>query len=234
MPTRPRCASRNEYLRRKLEGATTASTQATLTAADWERSAATFGDLADSEAMDAAWLTFSPVTVACLIAISGLPGVGKTSVAEIVAARTGAVHLSIDAVEETILGCGLPPGRQVGVAAYEATRAMAELNLSLTRDVVLDAVNDSEQARQTWRAAAENAGADLAFVHLVMADAQEHERRLQSRDRGFSQVAEPTWADVQRRRAEYAAWADDVLEIDTSARTADEVADALLTALDSR
>lgn len=60
-----------------------------------------------------------------LIVISGLPGDGKTSVAEIAAARTGSVHLSIDAVEESILACGLPPEWQVGVAAYEAALAMA-------------------------------------------------------------------------------------------------------------
>ncbi len=47
--------SRNEFLRRKLEGATTASVGVTLTAADWARSAETFGDLADPEVMDAAW-----------------------------------------------------------------------------------------------------------------------------------------------------------------------------------
>lgn len=38
-----------------------------------------------------------------LVVLSGLPGVGKTSVAEAIAARTGSVHLSIDAVEEAIL-----------------------------------------------------------------------------------------------------------------------------------
>ncbi|MFD6897868.1 hypothetical protein ACFWB0_25465 [Rhodococcus sp. NPDC060086] len=63
-----------------------------------------------------------------LVVIFGLPGVGKTNVAEIAAARMGSVHLSIDAVEESILACGLPSGWQVGVAAYEAARAMAELN----------------------------------------------------------------------------------------------------------
>jgi hypothetical protein len=46
--------SRNEFLRRKLEGAT-AGPAATLTAADWARSAATFGDMADSDVMAAAW-----------------------------------------------------------------------------------------------------------------------------------------------------------------------------------
>lgn len=47
--------SRNEFLRRKLEGGTATDPGARLTADDWSRSAATFGDLADPEIMDAAW-----------------------------------------------------------------------------------------------------------------------------------------------------------------------------------
>lgn len=163
-----------------------------------------------------------------LVVISGLPGVGKTSVAVIVAARTGAVHLSIDAVEESILACGLPAGWQVGVAAYETVRAMAEQNLRLGHDVVVDAVNDSEEARQTWRTAATRAGSHLDFVHLSISDVQEHERRLSGRNRGLAHVGEPSWSDVQRLRAEYAGWSDEVLEFDTAARATDEVADALV------
>ncbi len=131
-----------------------------------------------------------------------------------------------------MLGCGLPPGWQVGVAAYEAVRAMAELNLRLGRGVVVDAVNDSDEARQTWRNAAAATGVDLAFVHLVIADQEEHERRLVGRDRGFSHVSEPTWARVRRRRADYAPWVDDHIEIDTSSSTADEVAEALIARID--
>ena len=162
-----------------------------------------------------------------LVVVSGLPGVGKTSVAAILASRAAAIHLSIDAVEEAILACGLPSGWNIGVAAYEATRAMAELNLRLDGRVVVDAVNDSEGARDTWRRAGAATGASVEFIHLVIADTREHEQRLLGRDRGFTQVAEPTWADVQRRSAGYAAWADRVLEVDTSARTADDVAEEL-------
>ena len=162
-----------------------------------------------------------------LMVISGLPGVGKTSVAEIIAARTGSVHLSIDAVEGSLLACGLPAGWEVGVAAYEAARAMAEQNLRLGHDVVVDAVNDNDEARQTWRTAASRTGARIEFVYLMISDAREHERRLRGRDRGLAHVGEPTWSEVQRRRAVYAAWSDELLEFDTSARTADEVADAL-------
>lgn len=163
-----------------------------------------------------------------LVAVSGLPGVGKTSVAEMVARRTGLVHLSIDAVEESILACGLPSGWQVGVAAYEATRAMAEQNLRLGNNVIVDAVNDSEEARDTWRRAVAATGARLDFIHLDISDTQEHSRRLMSRDRGLAHIGEPTWADVQRRRAEYAAWSDGVEEFDTAGQTADEVADAII------
>lgn len=163
-----------------------------------------------------------------LIVISGLPGVGKTSVAAIIAVRAGAVHLSIDAVEESILACGLPAGWKVGVAAYEATRAMAELNLRLGRDVVIDAVNYSDEARQTWRTAASTTDAALDFVHLMVSDAQEHERRLRDRSRGLVFVGEPTWEEVQRRRAEYAVWSDDVVEVDTAGRSEDKIAEAVI------
>lgn len=168
-----------------------------------------------------------------LVVLSGLPAVGKTSVAVTVAERAGSVHLSVDMVEEAILACGLPSGWQVGVAAYEATRAMAEQNLRLGHDVVIDAVNDSEEARQTWRTAAARTGTDLEFVYLVISDIEEHERRLSARDRGLTYVREPTWSDVQRRRADYAAWSDEILEFDTAVQTTDEIADALAARLNA-
>lgn len=144
------------------------------------------------------------------------------------------MHLSIDAVEESILACSLPRGWRVGVAAYEAVGTMADLNLRLGRTVIVDAVNDSEDARQTWRAAAARNESRIDFLYLVISDALEHERRLTSRDRGLAHVGEPTWADVQRRRADYATWSDAVVEVDTWARTTDEVAEALISRLRSQ
>jgi predicted kinase len=82
-----------------------------------------------------------------LIVVSGLPGVGNTVVAAAVAARLNGVHLSVDPVEYAMLRCDLPAGWNVGVAAYEAVRTMAESNLALGSVVVVDAVNDSEAAR---------------------------------------------------------------------------------------
>lgn len=171
-------------------------------------------------------------TVNLLIVLAGLPGVGKTSVADQVATRVNGVHLSIDVIEESILGCGLPPSWQVGVAAYEVARATAEANLKIGHDVVVDAVNDSDIARQTWRNAASSTGADLHFVHLVISDPEEHRRRLLGRDRGFDHVAEPAWHEVKQRREDYAPWTDKCLEFDAGTSSAAAIARAVVDRLD--
>jgi hypothetical protein len=59
------------------------------------------------------------------IVVSGLPGTGKTAVAAALSAPLGAVHLSVDRIEDALLGAGLPPSWETGVAAYEAARAVA-------------------------------------------------------------------------------------------------------------
>ena len=92
-----------------------------------------------------------------LTVISGLPGVGKTTVADLVGRRLGAVRLSIDTVEEALLAARLPRGGETGVAAYEAVGALAARDLRDGRSVVVDAVNDSEPARDTWRRASASA-----------------------------------------------------------------------------
>ena len=143
-----------------------------------------------------------------LVVLSGLPGTGKSAVAAGLAARCGAVHLSIDPIEDALLRAGLPPGWQTGVAAYEVARAAAEQNLALGLTVVVDAVNDSEPARDTWRAAAAATGSDLVFVVLELDDAVEHRRRLETRLRDLEHVPEPSWDDVTARAAAYAPWAE--------------------------
>ena len=159
-----------------------------------------------------------------LVVVSGLPGVGKSAVAAAVAARLGAVHLSIDSTEDALLGAGLPAGYGTGVAAYEAVRAAAEHNLMLGRTVVVDAVNDSEPARETWRRAAGAAAAGLVFVVLSLGDRGEHRRRLTGRVRDLAHVLEPSWDDVERRAANSDPWRGrDVLPVEAGGALDDVV-----------
>jgi predicted kinase len=150
-----------------------------------------------------------------LLVISGLPATGKSTVAAIVARRLNAVHLSVDEIENALLGAGLPPGFTTGVAAYEAVRAAAEQNLALGHSVVVDAVNDSQAARLTWVNAAAAVGAQLQFVVLTPPPAGEHRRRLANRSRGLTNVPEPTWEQVEARAASYQPWSADCVRVDS-------------------
>jgi len=150
------------------------------------------------------------------IVVSGLPGTGKTTVAHVLAQRLRAVHLSIDPVENAMLESGLENGWSVGVAAYEVVRVMAQHNLTLGLPVVVDAVNDSELARDTWRRAAGETGTTVHFVLLNLPSEQEHRRRLQSRKRGLSMISEPTWERVCARAAAYEPWVGPHVVIDAS------------------
>ncbi|NAZ17304.1 hypothetical protein GT020_14705 [Glutamicibacter soli] len=47
--------SRNELLRRRLEQEASTPVATTISADDWNRSAAAFSDLADPDVMDASW-----------------------------------------------------------------------------------------------------------------------------------------------------------------------------------
>jgi predicted kinase len=162
-----------------------------------------------------------------LIVVSGLPGVGKTAVAIAVAARLNGVHLSVDPVEDAMLRCDLPAGRNVGVAAYEAVRTMAESNLALGSVVVVDAVNDSEAARDTWRTAASNSEASLTFAVLTCSNLDEHRRRLEGRSRRFSRLPEPPWSQVLGRARDYAPWNCEHLNVDTCATSVTDVCDRI-------
>ncbi|MCA0144761.1 AAA family ATPase [Blastococcus sp. LR1] len=162
-----------------------------------------------------------------LLVISGLPGTGKSTVARAFAARSDCVHVSVDPIEDALLRAGLPRSWETGVAAYEAARAVAELNLGLGRSVVVDAVNDSASARDTWRTAT-GAGSGPEFVLLALDDEAEHRRRLAGRRRDLTHVPEPGWGEVTARAAAYEPWPDgECLRVD-AARPVDEIVGELL------
>ena len=123
--------------------------------------------------------------------------------------------LSVDEVEDALLGVGLPSDWTTGVAAYEAVAAAAAANLRLGHVVIVDAVNDSEPARDTWCRAAEAGLAPLVFVLLTPPPEREHRLRLQERTRRLSHQSEPTWEHVQARAKTYERWREPPVSIDS-------------------
>lgn len=162
-----------------------------------------------------------------LIALAGLPGSGKSAVAEDLSRALRCAVLSVDPAEAAMWRAGIRKSEPTGLAAYLVVEALAAEQITLGHDVIVDAVNAVEPARGQWRALASRLDVDVRFIEVQCSDPDVHQRRLAKRRRGIEGFYEPSWADVQRRRDEFAAWTDDRLTLDSMDPRQDNLGAAL-------
>lgn len=141
-----------------------------------------------------------------LIAMAGLPGAGKTTLAEVVGARRKIPVLSVDQIETAILKAGIAAGQPIGLAAYLVAESLAESLLMNDRDVIIDAVNAVDPAREQWVNLAERTGSGIRFIEVVCSDREVHKQRLVERAEKRELSAVPTLNAVEHNLDEYTAW----------------------------
>jgi predicted kinase len=162
-----------------------------------------------------------------LVVFSGLPGSGKSTLAQGVARALSLAIFSVDPIEAAMWRGGLSKN-QTGIAAYEVAIALADEHLRLGYSVIADAVNPVEAPRAAWRNLAAKNRAELKVIECVCTDETVHRRRIEARIRNIDGMAEIDWSRVLERRAEYEAWTDARLTLDTSAKSPEQlVAEAL-------
>lgn len=160
-----------------------------------------------------------------LVVLSGLPGVGKTTIARALADALGAVHVRIDSIEQALRSAGL----KVEGEGYRVAYAVTEDNLRLGRIVVADCVNPWPLTREEWRSVAVRAGVRAVDVEIVCSDRDEHRRRIESRSADIDGHTLPTWTDVVER--DYRPWSSGRLVIDTAMLDVQESVRRILAAL---
>ncbi|KRE26143.1 ATP-binding protein [Agromyces sp. Soil535] len=149
---------------------------------------------------------FGDLSVTQLIVMAGLPGAGKSTIAEIVGARLGATVVSVDPIESAILRAGIDNDQPTGLAAYLVAEEIAEKELESGRTVIVDAVNAAEAARLQWRDLAARADVRLRVIEVVCSDEDVHRARLEKHKRGLPHLEEITWRAVEQSLEGYAPW----------------------------
>ncbi len=139
-----------------------------------------------------------------LIALGGLPGVGKSALATSLARRIGAVQLRIDTIEQAMRNVGFNVSGPEGYLAARdlAARDLAEDNLRIGHTVIVDSVNPLAITRDYWQGTAARLTVELVEIEVVCSDKRQHRQRVESRITDIAGLVLPTWQQVLDRRYE--------------------------------
>ena len=162
-----------------------------------------------------------------LIVFSGLPGTGKTELAESVGRKLGIPVFAKDWLEATLLRCELIPAnveKPLGSAGYELLTILAERQLMQGQSVILDSVASTESIRLTWQELARKYNAEWLIIECVCSDEKVHRTRLSVRQRSIPGWHELDWSEVERVKDYYHSWDEDRLILDAMQSFEDNLA----------
>lgn len=161
-----------------------------------------------------------------LIIVAGLPGSGKSTVAESLAIKLSMPIFSVDPIESAMLKSGLERSFETGLAAYLVAETLAGEQLKLGLSAIIDAVSGEQEARDMWHNLVRVHNAELIIIECVL-ERGLHRQRIEARIRNMHGIAEVTWEDVEERRETYLPWQEERLVLDTTA-TSEEIVERAL------
>lgn len=151
-----------------------------------------------------------------LIVFSGLPGVGKSSIAKALAKKMSAVYLRIDSVEQAIQASDVLRD-DIGISGYAACYALAKDNLLLGHTVIADCVNPVCWSRDAWMRVAIDADVPGLEIEILCTDSEEHRKRVECRKAEVPGLVLPDWQQVINK--EYQQWQRARITVDTAGKS---------------
>lgn len=163
------------------------------------------------------------------IIFGGLPGVGKSTIAKLLAKRLKAVYLRIDSIEQAIKDAAKLNDNNKGVViaeGYMAAYSVAKDNLENGLTVIADSVNPIEITRNDYRKVAIDLNIPYLEIEVICSDRGQHKTRIETRASSIDGLKLPTWQAVLDR--DYEPWSTKSITLDTALISATEAVDKIV------
>jgi predicted kinase len=164
---------------------------------------------------------------ALLIVFGGVPGSGKSTVAEQVGAVLDIPVFALDWLLGALTPFGMRHRPDLMDVGNELLTTLAYRELAAGRSAILDTTSENPAARARWRSLTAAAAATFLPVVCLCTDETLHRHRVEQRTRGIPGWADAgDWPNARARLAAFPPWPEAVL-VDT-ARSLDECVAAIL------
>lgn len=138
---------------------------------------------------------------AVLFIFSGLPAVGKTTLAKSVTLQHKAAYLRIDTIEQGLRDlCNI----NVQGEGYRLAYQIASDNLNIGNNVVADSCNPIDLTRREWEEIALQNGCKFINIEIVCSYKKEHKKRVKTKESETKNLKLPVWNDIENR--EFHPW----------------------------
>ena len=152
-----------------------------------------------------------------LIVFSGLPGTGKSTVAEAVGKYFSIPVFAKDWLEATLVKSGIVPSnrdKSLGSAGYQLLTTLAERQLILGQSVILDSVASTQTIRESWYRLSQGYQAKWRVIECICSDVSFHRAHLAKRARNIPGWYELSWSDIEHVRQYFLPWEGERLTLD--------------------
>jgi predicted kinase len=158
-----------------------------------------------------------------LAVMSGLPGTGKSTLAEALSQHLAAPIFNRDQLEATLWREGVGRELKSGRIANELMTTLAGEQLRRGQSVILDSVATTVDIRDACREVAKRNKSEFRVIECICSDEVLHQERLGQRTRDIPGWYEVGWKEVLDVRSRYQPWAGDQLTLDCVAPLSENI-----------